>query len=70
MNRRPDILELLGYAELEDRASDLEAERDAYRETLTACLDALRRVTRERDDLRALIDHWTQTSARRRPRRR
>lgn len=42
----------------EDRIHDLESERDSYRVLATTTLDALRRVTLERDDLRRQIDHW------------
>ena len=56
---RPDVLELLGYSELERRVVDLEQDNEALRATLRACLDALRHVTNDRDALRALIDHWT-----------
>lgn len=49
---RPDILQLLGYAELENRVPDLERERDGYRDQLVALLDVAHKLIVERDRLR------------------
>lgn len=61
----------LEIIELQDRIADVEGERDTYRELAQSALDVVRRLTRERDDLRQLIDHWTtqRRSTSRRPRR-
>ncbi|HEY0876688.1 MAG TPA: hypothetical protein VGD94_24645 [Vicinamibacterales bacterium] len=63
----------LEILERDDRIADLERSLESVSTTLSACLDMLRRVTRDRDDLRELIDYWTaidpQGAARARARR-
>jgi hypothetical protein len=50
--------------EQSERIADLEDERDRYRELVQVLLDAHRKVTKDRDELRQQIDHW-QKEARR-----
>jgi hypothetical protein len=61
-----DEMAAMELIEAHDRIADLECSLESVQTTLNASLDALRYVTRERDQLRALIDHWTSRPTRRR----
>jgi hypothetical protein len=53
--------------ELQATIRDLYQQNAQLRETLHACLDALRAKTTEARELRELIDHWQKAACRERP---
>jgi hypothetical protein len=63
-----DVLELLGYADLEDRVRDLEADRAAYRELAQLTLAILGALMTEQNRQREIIARQREELAALRPR--